>query len=49
MDPLVDLVLMEDMHPFEDIFVAWELANKLPRKLVGQLARQGAWEYFKKG
>jgi hypothetical protein len=42
-------VLTEDMHPFEDIFVIRELAKKLPIKLVGQLAKQGGWEYFKKG
>ncbi len=49
MDLLVDLVLMEDMHPFEDTFVARELAKKLPRKLVRQLTRQGGGNTSKKG
>jgi len=39
---------MEDMHSFEDIFVAKELAKKLPRKLVEQLARQGVGNTSKK-
>ncbi len=49
MDLLVDLVLMEDMHPFEDNFIVRELAKKLPRKLVRQLARHGVGNASKNG
>jgi hypothetical protein len=40
---------MEDMHPFEDIFVPRELAKKILRKLVKQLTRQGVGNTSKKG